>query len=266
MNRPEKTQQRWSNIGFEVEITGDGSPSLRLLKPVFLDAEKGESMHHSGGAAAETELIYGQVLKRCFQEILAPHFLSVGLGLGYVELVTAREALLKKNFQFSMESFELVPELKQWFISWLQGQSLSTEVQDVYDSVLKFVLQSTPEVKPLELKALLCEKLENKDWNLQGPLTGAFQLLAPSHGLLFDAFSAKTTPEIWTEDFLVDFFTQATAADAMVATYACRGSLKRALMRAGFEIEVRPGFQGKRNSTRAYKGVFKPISAPAEIF
>lgn len=265
MNTPAKPQQRWSDIGFEVEFTGDGSPSLRLLKAVFADAEKGESMHHSGGAAAETELIYGQVLRRCFQEIPQPHFLSVGLGLGYVELVAVRESLLKQNPHFTLESFELVPELRQWFLVWLQGGPLSEEVQQVYDLVLKFVLHETPYLKPENLKELLLEKKENQQWSLQGALTESFVLARKSQGLLFDAFSAKTTPEIWTEEFLADFFARATDENAVVATYACRGSLKRALQQAGFEIEVRPGFQGKRNSTRAYKGIFKTTSAPAGI-
>ena len=35
---------------FTIEITADGSPTLKL-------PEQGESMHHSGGAAKETDYI-----------------------------------------------------------------------------------------------------------------------------------------------------------------------------------------------------------------
>ena len=113
------TPQTWSAIGFEVEITGDGSPTLRLMP--------GECMHHSGGAAEETELIYGRVIRKSFEVIPKPHFLSVGLGLGYVEMTIAREALLKQNFNFTLESFELVPELRDYLKQWLiEGEVNST--------------------------------------------------------------------------------------------------------------------------------------------
>ena len=84
----------WRDIGFEIEITGDGSPSLRLLESVDPAKDKGESMHHSGGACAETLLIYGQPIALTLQKVEKAHFLIVGLGLGYIELTIAREALL----------------------------------------------------------------------------------------------------------------------------------------------------------------------------
>ncbi|HEY8271386.1 MAG TPA: MnmC family methyltransferase [Pseudobdellovibrionaceae bacterium] len=240
------TLQRWSDIQFTVEITGDGSPSLRL--------PQGESMHHSGGAAEETELIYGKVIHQCFQAIGTPHFISVGLGLGYVELTVAREALFTQNLNFTLESFELVPELKEGFKLWLQGQDLNIEIQEVYDQVLKYVLLNS-EIPPQKLKELLCQKLENQAWVLHGPLNNHSVFKAKAHCLLFDAFSAKTSPDLWTEEFLVEFFNKATARDAIVSTYASRTALKRALKTAEFLVNVREGFKGKRNSTLAFKGM-----------
>lgn len=248
------TPQTWSSIGFEVEITGDGSPTLRLMP--------GECMHHSGGAAEETELIYGQVIRRCFAEVAKPHFLSVGLGLGYVEMTVAREALLKQDLNFSLESFELVPELREYLKQWLMDTDLSTEIKSVYDDVLKYILKDT-QLDPKELKKLLITKLESQAWRLQGPLGAESLFMSKTHGLLFDAFSAKTTPDLWGEEFLVKFLGESMAEDSIVSTYASRSALKRALKNADFTVDVREGFKGKRNSTMAYKGRFAPISVPA---
>jgi tRNA U34 5-methylaminomethyl-2-thiouridine-forming methyltransferase MnmC len=92
--------------------------------------------------------------------------------------------------------------------------------------------------------------------------------MAKTHCLLFDAFSAKTSPDLWTEEFLVEFFNKATAGDALISTYASRTALKNALKRAGFLVEVREGFKGKRNSTLASKGLFSttvPVGTSSHI-
>ncbi|MBK9322488.1 MAG: hypothetical protein IPM97_05970 [Bdellovibrionaceae bacterium] len=241
----------WSEIGFEVEKTGDGSPSLRM--------HQGESMHHSGGAAAETELIYGSVIQKCFKQIDSPHFLSVGLGLGYVELTIAREAILGQNRGFTLESYERISELKEFFRGWLAGEPLAHEVQTTYDQVAGYVLKQTP-VDIQDLKAVLIAKFESGEWRLRGALDQNFEVYKAAHGLLFDAFSSKTNPELWSEEFLVDFFNRSMSIDSLISTYACRGSLKRALARASFHIQIREGFMGKRNSTLGYKGLFAPAN------
>jgi hypothetical protein len=239
------TPQTWSEIGFEVEITGDNSPSLRLL--------------NSGGAAEETELIYGRVIQQVFKTIPKPHFLSVGLGLGYVELTIACEALLNHNTSFTLESFELVPELKLYFMQWLKCEQIAPEISEVYDQVLKFILKDC-DLNPQEVKTELLRKWTQKEWLMQGALEDQAQFMSKAHAVLFDAFSAKTTPILWTEEFLVKFFNEAMAADSMLSTYASRTSLKNAMKSSEIQIEIREGFKSKRNSTLGRKGQFQ-ISA-----
>lgn len=277
MNRPVSPSTSatglWADLGFEVEITEDGSPSLRQLTSAVDAALKGESMHHSGGAAAETELIYGTPIRACFGPIPAPHFISVGLGLGYIELVIAREGLsrrlVNKSADFTLESWESVAPLREYFLEWLKGQPLAVEISNVYDRVLSFILKEGGAITPQMLKNVLVQKFENGQWKLHGALAGELTGEIPpekkAHGILFDAFSAKTTPELWDEHFLKTYFLQATGADAFISTYASRTSLKTALRDAEFEILIRPGFKGKRNSTLAYKGMLKAIFAPAGI-
>lgn len=242
----------WRDIGFEIEITGDQSPSLRLLESVDPEKYRGESMHHSGGACAETLLIYGEPIRDVLQKVRTPHFLIVGLGLGYIELVIAREALLlhKSPEQVGLiTSYESVPELREFFFKWLwQAQEdLAPEVWDVYESVARHIIANTF-LSVEDLKNFLRYHFKKVE-DIQGALSSEMQLSSKYHGILYDAFSSKTSPFLWDENFLIQFLEQGAASQCILSTYACKGSLKRALREQGFQVVVREGFQGKRNST-----------------
>ncbi|HEX7673392.1 MAG TPA: MnmC family methyltransferase [Bdellovibrio sp.] len=241
----------WQDIGFEIEITGDGSPSLRLLASVDPLKDKGESMHHSGGAAAETNLIYGEPIAEILAKITKPKFLVVGLGLGYIEMVIARESLLaKRNAEdiASIASYESVPELREFFISWLQNQELHPEVKSTYDLVLEHVLKGSG-VSAADVKSFLLVHFPEVR-AVHGALYPEIAMEDQYHCILYDAFSSKTSPFLWEEDFLRRILKEGSAESSVLATYACKGSLKRALKDQGFEVIVREGFQGKRNSTQ----------------
>lgn len=253
----------WKDIGFEIEITGDGSPSLHLLSSVDPNKAYGESMHHSGGACSETNLIYGQPISEVFKKIQNPEFMVVGLGLGYIEMVIAREALLAGLGPLQIgriTSYESVPELRHFFIQWLHSDEMAEqqsfllpEVFQTYDLVLQSVLLGTA-VAARELKSFLCHFFKSTN-DLQEALLEDVSYLSKYHCILYDAFSSKTTPHLWAEDFLNQLLHQATAVSCVLTTYACRGSLKRALKNQGFEVVVREGFQGKRNSTLALRNL-----------
>lgn len=242
----------WSDIGFEIEITGDQSPSLRLLSSVDPTKYRGESMHHSGGACAETLLIYGKPIRQVLEEVENPHFLIVGLGLGYIELVIAREALLlgKNSAQVGLiTSYESVSELKEFFFKWLHDkkEELLDEVWNIYESVISNLIRETS-LQSEDLKSFLRSHFKNLS-DIQSALDVDVKLPSRYHCILYDAFSSKTSPFLWEEEFLVHLLHEGSAYSCILSTYACKGSLKRALRNEGFEVVVREGFQGKRNST-----------------
>jgi hypothetical protein len=242
----------WSDIGFEIEITGDSSPSLRLLTSVDPTKYRGESMHHSGGACAETLLIYGKPINEVLRNVEKPHFLIVGLGLGYIEMAIAREALLlgMSAHQVGLiTSYESVPELREFFFQWLWDQHsvLAQEVWDVYESVAQHILADTTLTVGALKEFLKVHFLKLED--IQGALSAEVKPLSKYHCILYDAFSSKTSPFLWEEEFLFQFLQEGAADKCQVSTYACKASLKRALKRLSFEVIVREGFQGKRNST-----------------
>jgi Uncharacterized conserved protein, COG4121 len=74
-------------------------------------------------------------------------------------------------------------------------------------------------------------------------------------GILFDAYSSKTSQELWQEDYLTKLLEYYSAEQCLFVTYASTGRLKRALKVAHFTLHYRPGFQGKKESTWATKNL-----------
>ncbi len=248
----------WADIGFEVEITGDGSPSLRLLESVDPAKFRGETMHHSGGACAETLLIYGEPARLIWQQVERPSFLVVGLGMGYIEMTIAREALLLGKDSSAIQlftSYESVPELRDFFVAWLQGRTdfLDKDVSGVYDQALTAVLAGT-QLKGEALKDFLRPHFGEAN-KISGALLSTDQLRGSYNGIFYDAFSSKTTPHLWEEEFLKDFLARCAGEVSLFSTYACRVGLRQALTNSSFELYIREGFMGKRNSTLGVKGI-----------
>lgn len=221
---------------FEILWTGDGSPSLR---------GDSEPMHHLGGAYSETQYIYGDALRRLTQwpELTPWKVLVVGLGLGYIELLAMAEAI-KNNKPLHLLSYEIKPELVEAFLGWLKGERL----EPVYDRLYEFYQKDYPN---LDLKTALYKAHLEGHWEIRGALEEKSLPSSNYQALLFDAFSGKTTPELWTPEFLAEFLRCVVKEPTVFATYACTGTLRRTLQAAGFAVEKRPGFLGKRDSTSA---------------
>ena len=68
----------------------------------------------------------------------------------------------------------------------------------------------------------------------------------------FDAFGARVQPELWTETMFSKMF-DAMKDNAVLVTYAAKGSVRRAMQNVGFRVERLPGPPGKREMLRATK-------------
>lgn len=72
----------------------------------------------------------------------------VGLGLGYIEMTIAKEALLLGKLPQDIEkltSFESIPELREFFYLWLWDlhPQLLPEVHEIYDEALACVVKDS---------------------------------------------------------------------------------------------------------------------------
>ncbi|MEK6772445.1 MAG: MnmC family methyltransferase [Bdellovibrionota bacterium] len=264
MNRVQSQFSLWKEIGFSVEETQDGSPTLRLLPLSQSTEERPESMHHSGGAYSESVYIYGEIINEAMRK-LSPQkqpvgVLSLGLGLGYNELLVAATSIqngIEKNFR--LQSYEIVPELISSFLSFCRGEILALEVKETYQKMMTFY-EKNFRLAPSEILKCLVQAWDEGRWKIDRDFS-VISEKESCHVLLYDAFSGKTNQSLWTEEFLTRKLMVCSAPDALFGTYACRASLKQALKNCNYEIHIRDGFLGKRNSTQARRGVFKVVQA-----
>lgn len=273
---------------FTFETTEDGSLTLRVdsghdasasetPKGVAGEARLSEAMHSLKGAFSETVYIYGTAIETCLTKGFAPRVLSLGLGMGYVEIL-ACALFLKKAHELQEgperasflaatggESFELLEPLRRWFVNWLFGETseekLPADFRTAYDGILSRTAEHAG-VSASEIRAHLAELVSDGRWRIRGALAADTDLGSAGRTpdgaggfgcICFDAFSSKTSPELWNEEFLKAFFAKACASQCVLSTYACTGMLKRALKASGFEVTIREGFSSKRDSTFAVR-------------
>ncbi len=70
--------------------------------------------------------------------------------------------------------------------------------------------------------------------------------------IYFDAFGARVQPELWTEIIFKKMY-EALVSGGVLVTYASKGSVRRAMLEVGFQVEKLPGPPGKREMLRAKK-------------
>ncbi len=244
-------KQQFADNGFLVELTKDGSPTLRSL-------DSGESMHHFDSAAGETWYVYGQIIQAAIKNLAATDILkvcSIGLGLGYVEMVWA---LLLKNckhleIRSDLDSFEKSLFLRQVFCDWIQSHELRDEfeLQQKTSAALSFVCNLTGPIRDC-----LNHEVADGHFKIHGDIK-EFQQLKKWNIICFDAFSKKTNAEIWQIDFLQNFLIKHAEVDCVFTTYAATSELKKILINQNFTLIKRLGFSGKRECSLAVRGRFK---------
>jgi len=74
----------------------------------------------------------------------------------------------------------------------------------------------------------------------------------PIHLIFFDPFDPVAQPDLWTQEIFQKMFS-ILQKDGILVTYSSKGSVRRAMQAAGFEIEKIPGPPGKKEIVRAVK-------------
>ncbi len=150
--------------------------------------------------------------------------------------------------------------LKYFEESSLSHENLSVEYTSVelYPVSIECVAQMTL-AADMDFMAL-----HSSEWGEKCYIKPYFILNKLSEGLLtaeipqgldlvyFDAFSPDSQPELWSEEVFSKLY-DAMNSGGVLTTYCCKGSVKRALKSAGFQIERLPGPSGKRHILRAVK-------------
>ena len=230
--------------GFHFFKTADGSPTMSMGS---LEAEK---MHHMGGAFSETLFVYQDVVDVVLEQDWERRFFNLGLGLGYIELLVAS----KVPEIGLMCSFESHPDLQRHFLNWVEGKldAVPQAFRDTYEEILRrYSIQF--QTKKSDILWNLKKWKNEKSWRVFGRFQSSESPCDSMTGLFFDPFSNKTNEELWREEDLNSVLSNVAGDNAVFATYASTGALKRALKKQGFSLEPKKGFQGKRESTLAIR-------------
>jgi len=224
-------------------------------------------MHSRSGALSETLHVYGPLAALIADKKVPPCVLIVGLGLGYVEMCVAGAWLAAGGGEeLLLVSYETDARLREGFLDFLRNdlefiEDTSTScnsaaLPQLHANIMKATAAHFG-VSPRALHGFLralCEKGSFRILEAFGEREAKCVAGAPFGGVFFDAYSASTSADLWTDEILTAVFALA-GAQAGFACYASRTSLKRAARAAGFRVVSRAGFAGKRECTLALRGV-----------
>ncbi len=218
-----------------LQITEDGSHTL------FVPGLN-EHYHSTHGALQESELVFIQnglhYIPGCIKEI---NVLEVGFGTGLNALLTVLESKKQKR----------------------KINYIAIEPEPITDDILENL--NYPTVIGGTEAAGYYKKINEAGWvhptflsdyfiisKIQAKLQDISLRDEQFHLVYFDAFGPDVQPELWTEQIFAQLF-KCLKPEGILVTYSCKGTVKRTLKTAGFEIEKLPGPAGKREVLRAIK-------------
>ena len=223
--------------------TQDGSSTIFI-------PEWNESYHSKHGAIQEAYHVFirnGFELRSDQKEI---SILEIGLGTGLNALITLLESQISKQIihYTGLEKYP-VEENEYGLLNY------PSTILDFHPT-LAFT-ESEIQNHYLQLMQSDWEKLQtlSSHFNLRKVQTDFLDFTYPTEEfdlIYFDAFGARVQPELWTKDLFQKIY-DAMKTDAIFTTYSSKGSVRRALMEVGLNVEKHPGPPGKREMLIARK-------------
>jgi tRNA U34 5-methylaminomethyl-2-thiouridine-forming methyltransferase MnmC len=213
--------------------TGDGSDTITI-------PEMNVSYHSKHGAIQESMHVF---IEAGFHYILNQstiqpiNIFEMGFGTGLNVFLTAIEASNRKTkvYYVGVEKYPLTKE---------ETSSLN------YTETLKH--------------AELFQTIHQCSWNEDIELNEFFTLRKINGNFIdystdqllniiyYDAFAPTAQPELWAEEIFKKLYSMLLPGGILV-TYCSKGSVRRAMKAAGFQVEKIPGPIGKREMVRAIK-------------
>ncbi len=223
--------------------TEDGSATIFI-------PEWNESYHSRHGAVQEAYHVFirnGLDFLRNKKEI---SILEIGFGTGLNSFITLVESF-GKNQQIHYTGLEKYPVSEEEFSMLNYPKSLKE-----FNSNLNF---SEAELSQFYTELMYAEWEKevqiNENFNLTKIQDDFMNFNYPENTfdlVYFDAFGARVQPELWT-DVLFEKIYKSMKKDAVFTTYSAKGSVRRALISVGFQVEKKPGPPGKREMLVGFK-------------
>lgn len=217
----------------EIIITQDGSTSIYL-------PELNESYHSKFGAIQEAQHVFIKNGMDLFQSNDTIHILEIGFGTGLNAFITFLEASKRKQ-KIHYDGVEAYPvsiaDAKQMnYVNELNASEFEAIFDKIHSTQWEQKIELTPSFTLTKRKQFFQELTDEEKFHL----------------IYFDAFGFEVQPELWDETIFKIMF-DALLPNGILVTYACRTSIKKAMLSVGFSVEKLPGAPGKREMLRAIK-------------
>lgn len=215
-------------------ITDDGSHSLRI-------ENTDETYHSVFGAINESKHIF---INSGFQTAVLGKsrldILEVGFGTGLNALLTLLESR-NSVAQIHYLAIEPYPLARDEYQRLNYCEQIGCMESEAFSSMHDAADNDQVEIRD---NFVFRKMLLSFEYCILPPET--FDLV------YFDAFAPDFQPELWTDNVFEKLFL-AMKTGSLLLTYSSKGSVRRAMERAGFRVERIPGPVGKREISRAIK-------------
>lgn len=216
----------------EILTTFDGSTTIHL-------PDWDESYHSKHGAIQEAYHVFIQSGFSLFKGN-SISILEIGFGTGLNAFITYLEA--KKSNQtidyVGVEAYpvEVVEALQMNYVSELDAPNEMNIFRKMHECNWEKKDVISDNFSLTKRKQFFQDIVDENTFDL----------------IYFDAFGFRVQPELWSLEIFQKMY-KALKTNGILVTYACRGSIKRAMLECGFKVEKLPGAPGKREMLRATK-------------
>lgn len=223
--------------------TDDGSSTIFI-------PEWNESYHSRHGAIQEAYHVFIKNGLDLIQHKNAVSILEIGFGTGLNSLITLCESI-RRNLKINYSGIEKYPVLKDEFSILNYPKSLKE-----FNAELNFseneLIQFYNELMKTDWEKEILISLEFNLTKIQADFLD-YEFTENQFDLIyFDAFGARVQPELWTEILFEKLF-KSLKSGGILTTYSAKGSVRRALISVGFQVQKTPGPPGKREMLVARK-------------
>ena len=216
--------------------TDDGSVTIHL-------PEWDEQYHSKHGAVQEARHVFLKMGLYHYIENFVPEkisILEIGFGTGLNAFLTSLEAE-RLNLRINYTGVEAYPVSAEEVMQLNYPEaSQAAEKESTFKKMHSIPWEERADIS----KHFSLKKQQKKFEEIED--TGIYDLI------YFDAFGARVQPELWTEEIFSIMF-RALKENGVLVTYAAKGSVRRAMLATGFQVEKLPGPPGKREMLRAVK-------------
>ena len=219
-------------------------PARLALAPdgIPVSEKYGDIYHSAAGAHAQAQHVFlaGNNLPERWRGRQAFSILETGFGLGLNFMATW---LAWKSDPLRCETLEFVSVEKHPFsaddlsiahAAWPEFGDLSATLRSGWPPLAPGEHRITLEGGQLILRLVLGDAVDELP-----------RLDAQADAFYLDGFSPAKNPELWTPE-ICNALGRLACPCATVATWSVAGHLRQSLQEAGFSVEKRPGFAGKR--------------------